>query len=360
MKKTIITSLVLLLVISISACGKRAGDRVEDDAQGNAQDNAQHQPEQTVDATQSEELITKDKAIEIALNKAGLTKDEIYDLESDLDREIQGVIWEVDFETKEYDYSYDIDAKTGEIVLEEVEPERDANKPVQQTKEPQSEETIVQPEKETVTQPTVAPNKENEEIKDNKAEQKDEEKVEEKNEEKAEQNAEQKDEQKVETELIDRDKAISIALKKAGVTRDKVYELEAELDKERQGVIWEVDFETKEYDYSYDIDAKTGKIVLEEVEPEKEANKPAQQTKKPQSEETTEKVELISRNEAIDVALKKAGLTRDKVYELEAELDKERQVIVWEVDFETREYEYSYEINAQTGDIVDQQKERND
>ena len=352
MKKTIITSLVLLLVISISACGKRAGDRVEDNAQGNAQDNAQHQPEQTVDATQSEELITKDKAIEIALNKAGLTKDEIYDLESDLDREIQGVIWEVDFETKEYDYSYDIDAKTGEIVLEEVEPERDANKPVQQTKEPQSEETIVQPDKETVTQPTVAPNKENEEIKDNKAEQKDEEKVEEKD--------EQKVEQKVETELIDRDKAISIALKKAGLTRDKVYELEAELDKERQGVIWEVDFETKEYDYSYDIDAKTGEIVLEEVEPEKEDNKLPQQTKKPQSEEVAEKTELISRNEAIDVALKKAGLTRDKVYELEAELDKERQVIVWEVDFETREYEYSYEINAQTGDIVDQQKDRND
>ena len=356
MKKTIITSLVLLLVISISACGKRAGDRVEDDAQGNAQDNAQHQPEQTVDATQSEELITKDKAIEIALNKAGLAKDEIYDLESDLDREIQGVIWEVDFETKEYDYSYDIDAKTGEIVLEEVEPEKEANKPVQQTKEPQSEETIVQPDKETVTQPTVAPNKENEEIKDNKDEQKDEEKVEEKNEEKV----EQKDEQKVETQLIDRDKAISIALKKAGVTRDKVYELEAELDKERQGVIWEVDFETKEYDYSYDIDAKTGEIVLEEVEPEKEDNKLPQQTKKPQSEETTEKVELISRNEAIDVALKKAGLTRDKVYELEAELDKERQEVIWEVDFETREYEYSYEINGENGEIIDEEKERND
>lgn len=255
MKKTIITILVLLLVISLSACGKRAGDRVENDepdstlnsAQNNphndAQNNTQHQPKPTVDVSQSKgELIAKDKAIEIALNKAGLTKGEVYDLESDLDREIQRVIWEVDFETLEYDYSYEIDANTGEIVLEEVEPEKNTNKPVQQTKEPQSEETV--------TQPSITPDKGKEDKEEDKTEQKE----------------EQKAEQTAQPERITRDKAIDIALKKAGVTKDKVYDLEAELDKERKGEVWEVDFDTKEYEYSYEINAKTGDVIDQEKE----------------------------------------------------------------------------------------------
>ena len=42
----------------------------------------------------------------------------------------------------------------------------------------------------------------------------------------------------------------------------------------------------------------------------------------------------VTRDEAIDIALKKAGLKRAEVYDLEAELDYERGVKVWEVDFE--------------------------
>ncbi len=70
--------------------------------------------------------------------------------------------------------------------------------------------------------------------------------------------------------------------------------------------------------------------------------------------------ELITRERAIEIALEKAGLARGSVYELEAELDKERTGTFWEVDFETSEYEYSYEINAETGTVVHRENERND
>lgn len=67
----------------------------------------------------------------------------------------------------------------------------------------------------------------------------------------------------------------------------------------------------------------------------------------------------VSRDQAIDTALQAAGLSRNDVYDLEAELDRERGGTYWEVDFETREYEYSYEINAESGAIVHSERERN-
>lgn len=68
---------------------------------------------------------------------------------------------------------------------------------------------------------------------------------------------------------------------------------------------------------------------------------------------------LITRERAIEIALQAAGLSRDSVYDLEAELDRERTGTFWEVDFETREYEYSYDVNAESGAVVKSERERN-
>lgn len=167
-----------------------------------------------------------------------------------------------------------------------------------------------------------------------------------------------------ETKFISRDKAIEIALKTAGLARGSVYELEAEFDKERTGTFWEVDFETREYEYTYYINAETGKIANSKVTPEKDtpkttkpANKPIE-TPKPTTPATD--TNLITRDRAIEIALENAGLAKGSVYELEAELDKERTGTFWEVDFETREFDYSYEINAESGMVVRHEKERND
>ena len=70
--------------------------------------------------------------------------------------------------------------------------------------------------------------------------------------------------------------------------------------------------------------------------------------------------DLISRQDAIDIALKSAKLTKNDVYDIDAELDVERNGKYWEVDFETQKTEYSYEIDAVTGKIVKQEIERND
>lgn len=67
---------------------------------------------------------------------------------------------------------------------------------------------------------------------------------------------------------------------------------------------------------------------------------------------------LLTRNEAIAIALGAAGLDRSAVRDLEAELDREWGTTVWEVDFDSGALEYSYDLDAQTGTILHQKTER--
>ena len=248
-KKTIISILTLIMVGSISACGAIKGEHVENDVQtknekvssADVNDKKENSLSgDNVEKNVEKELITRDQAIGIALKKADLARNEVYDLEAELDREREGSIWEVDFETKEYEYSYEINAQTKEIILEHVTPQDDiVNKPNNDTTPPpQKEEVVTQTQKEEVTSPSV-------ETVDPPA---------------------NKDEKNTQTETITRDRAIEIALNKAGLTKDAVYELEAELDNEREGKFWEVDFETREYEYSYKIDAQTSVVIHQEKE----------------------------------------------------------------------------------------------
>ena len=68
----------------------------------------------------------------------------------------------------------------------------------------------------------------------------------------------------------------------------------------------------------------------------------------------------ITRERAIELALQAASLTENEVFNIEAELDRERGGLVWEVEFETREHEYSYEIHAENGTVTKTERERND
>lgn len=68
----------------------------------------------------------------------------------------------------------------------------------------------------------------------------------------------------------------------------------------------------------------------------------------------------ISRDKALEIALEAAGLKQENIRGLDIELDKENGVTVWDVDFESGEMDYSYDINAETGEIVKHETERDD
>ncbi len=152
MKKIIAILLVAVFMLALPACAASLGDGAKDTAKtaqpasentvvSDTENNrvqplaklqretseAAKEKQSEASATAVDELISREKAVEIALQKSGRTRDEVYDLEAELDREHYGVYWEVDFDTREYEYSYDIDAKTGEIVHQDTE--REMRKP---------------------------------------------------------------------------------------------------------------------------------------------------------------------------------------------------------------------------------------
>ena len=65
---------------------------------------------------------------------------------------------------------------------------------------------------------------------------------------------------------IGKEAAISAALAHAGLERSKVRDLQCELDRENGIMVYEVEFESGLYDYEYDIDAATGKVLKSKKE----------------------------------------------------------------------------------------------
>lgn len=68
--------------------------------------------------------------------------------------------------------------------------------------------------------------------------------------------------------------------------------------------------------------------------------------------------DLIGTAKAKSIALSHAGLKESQVWGIDVELDWERGVRVYDVDFETRGYDYNYDIDAYTGKIIKYEKER--
>ena len=65
----------------------------------------------------------------------------------------------------------------------------------------------------------------------------------------------------------------------------------------------------------------------------------------------------ISHDEALDAALRHAGIDRSQISAAEIEMDCEKGIIIYEVEFDCDGYEYEYEIDASTGELISSEKE---
>ncbi len=131
MKKLFVLLLTAVLLFMLSACDNNAGAANKNGSpasqstpSGIQTDNnnpSTPTPSSPSKPSASDAKITRDRAIEIALEKAKLQKADIRDLEAELDYEKGVLVWEVDFDYQNFDYSYDINANTGAIIFEEIE-----------------------------------------------------------------------------------------------------------------------------------------------------------------------------------------------------------------------------------------------
>ncbi len=74
----------------------------------------------------------------------------------------------------------------------------------------------------------------------------------------------------------------------------------------------------------------------------------------------TQKTFEITKDEAKQIALGHAGLAETDISRYKSELDRERKIIVYEIEFNSGKYEYEYEINADTGKVIKAEKEIKD
>ncbi len=69
---------------------------------------------------------------------------------------------------------------------------------------------------------------------------------------------------------------------------------------------------------------------------------------------------LITADKAKEIALEDAGLAKTDTVNLTAHKDIDNGVTVYEIDFQSGGYEYDYDINAETGEIIERNKEKID
>ncbi len=152
---------------------------------------------------------------------------------------------------------------------------------------------------------------------------------------------------------IGTDKAMDIAAAafgKASTAKMAYSEVDPELDESPAHYEVEIRSQTGE-EFEYKVDAYTGAILESEREAADGTEVPVVQPSKPAASGD------IGYAKAKSVALNHAGVSENKAYDMDIELDDEDGRLIYEVEFKSGNMEYSYEINAATGAILKHEAE---
>lgn len=159
------------------------------------------------------------------------------------------------------------------------------------------------------------------------------------------------------TEIASAD-AMEIALRHAGFTQADVTALRVKKETDDRKSHYDVEFSQNGWEYDYEIHAVTGAVL----EWDKEYDPPKQKPATPVATEPAPpaKKAQLTRQEALQIALRHAGLTAQQVKKLQSKLEKDDGVLLWEIEFRSGKWEYDYEIHAVTGAVLEWDREVDD
>lgn len=245
--------------------------------------------------------IGAEAAREIAITHAGVDEANVTKYESELDFEKGTMVYDIEFDCDGYEYDYDINAETGDVVTSE---------------------------------------KKQEGKKDTTA---------------AENGNGQNGGGQTDVVYIGEAAALNAALSHAGLAADAAVErYECRLDREKGQMVYELEFVFDGCEYDYDINAESGAVVKYEKERKEVYTAPPAAT--PEASPT----DIITEAEAKTIALAHAGLGETEARKLKCELDKDDGVLVYEVEFKVGDIEYEYEIAAHGGAVLKYNVEQDD
>lgn len=245
-----------------------------------------------VGSASEKEYIGRNAALQAALDSVNASAFEVYGQEVEMDYENGKMVYEVEFTWNNAEYDIEIDAKTGACLTK--------------NREYYDDET----DDNVDTNPTA--------------------------------------------QDIGSDKAKETAFNHAGVKASEAKNVRCEADLDESTLHYDVEFDANGYEYDYEIDAATGKVLKSEKDKDDDA--PVRDTEAG----TVESTDRIGKTKAKKIALDHAGVSANQTIGLECELDRDNGKAVYEVEFVSGDYEYSYKINAATGKVISQEKEKND
>ena len=154
------------------------------------------------------------------------------------------------------------------------------------------------------------------------------------------------------------DAARTAAEEYAGTTALDSVTAEVDPELDESPAHYEVELQTAWGEFEYLVDAYTGKVLSGQKDLLAAASTPNATTKpSDQKPDPSGTVQDIGYAKAKSIALNHAGVSENKAYDMEIELDDEDGTLVYEVEFKSGNMEYSYEINAATGAIIKHEAE---
>ena len=254
--------------------------------------------------------ISSEKAKEIALNHANLSNSEVVFVKSEMDFDNGMKAYDVEFYHDSQEYDYKIDAMNGTVL--------EYDNDVEDYIIPQTDISSTNSNNESNV------NNSNTNASDNN------------------------------TNAISEVKAKEIALNHAQLSENDVTFIKSNIDYDDGMNAYDVEFYHNFQEYDYKIDANSGAII--EFDNDVENYMIPQQSNNnsnvSNSNLNTSNTKIISDSKAKEIALKHANLSSNQVQYLNAHLDIDDGMQVYDVNFYANNVEHSYEIDAQTGKIV--------
>ena len=160
------------------------------------------------------------------------------------------------------------------------------------------------------------------------------------------------------------DEAKKIALNHANLTSKEVSFINAEADMDNGVEFYDIEFYNNNKEYDYEISAADGKIIEYDYDVEgygestNVSNNNSSSTNKPNTNTNSNtSSNKISADKAKKIALNHANLTSSQVSYVQVEADFDDYTPSYDVEFYHNNVEYSYEINANNGNIISFEKD---
>ena len=266
--------------------------------------------------------ITEEDAYRFALADAGVNAENAALLHAEYEIESGTPVYDVEFVADGVEYDYDIKAEDGTVLKKEADPVRSSDRIVPEAPaDPAASEPI----------PADAPVSETPAV-----------------------------EQTV--QVITEEEAVAAALEKAGKAKDEVVFTEIKRDHDDGREVYDIEFTVPgEMEYDYEIDAVTGEIREQSTEKLEKSEKPAAEPA-PEAQPAADPAALsdaeITVGDAKQIALEHAGKSAGEVVFEKAKREKDDGRWIYEVEFFVEGVsEYEYEIDAATGEILEEDVE---